>query len=68
MPKIIKEESTYKNIDALNLSPEKIAYIKSKTSPEQYDFYIQNITSDIRNSFNDLSYVQFTAVWGEEMK
>jgi hypothetical protein len=68
LPKTIKEEKIYENIEALNLSSEKIAYIKSTTSPEQYDFYIQNITSGIRNSFNDLSYAQFTAAWEEEMK
>lgn len=68
LPKITKKEKTYEDIDTFDLSPDKIAYIKATTSAEQYNFYIQNITSGIRDNFNNLSYVQFTAVWDEEMK
>jgi len=68
LPKETQTENTYSNIEKLNLSQDKINYITSTISPDQYSFYMQRLSNTVRDKFAALKFPQFVAIWDEEIK
>ncbi len=60
--------SAYTNIDNLGLSSDNVAYIKATTTPEQYDFYMKSVSTNIIKDFKTFDSEEFVSVWDEEMR